>query len=90
MLCNLISFTGIAVLIALAWLFSANRKNFNRRVVLWGVGIQPVFGLFIFKIPAGCVSQIGVHVLMAATFVCMRLPCVAETFFSDGSILFNK
>lgn len=50
---NLISFSGIFVLIAIAWLFSTNHKNFNWRAVIWGIVLQLFFALFIFKIPAG-------------------------------------
>jgi concentrative nucleoside transporter, CNT family len=50
---NLISFFGIFGLISVGWLFSNNRKVFNWRVIGWGVGLQVVFGLFVFKVPAG-------------------------------------
>lgn len=50
---NIISFSGIFILIAIAWLFSTNRRNFNWNVVLSGVGLQLIFAFFIFKIPAG-------------------------------------
>ena len=50
---NLISFFGMAVLIALAWLMSKDRTNFNWRVVLWGTGLQMVFAAFIFVVPGG-------------------------------------
>jgi nucleoside permease NupC len=33
---NLISFSGILVLTAFAWLLSADRKIINRQVILWG------------------------------------------------------
>ena len=50
---NLISLLGMAVLVLIAWVLSAERKNFNWRVVLWGVGLQLVFAAFIFKFPGG-------------------------------------
>jgi CNT family concentrative nucleoside transporter len=50
---NLISFAGIIVLMAFAWLFSTNRRVINWRVVFWGVVIQLLFALFIFVVPAG-------------------------------------
>ncbi len=50
---NLISFIGIFVLLGLAWLCSAHRKVMNWRLILWGVGLQVVFALCIFHIPAG-------------------------------------
>lgn len=50
---NLLSFGGIFILMFVAWAFSANRKVVNWRVVLWGVGLQLLFALFIFVVPAG-------------------------------------
>ena len=50
---NLISLSGIAILVFLAWVFSSDRKNFNWRVVLWGIGLQLIFAVFIFVLPAG-------------------------------------
>ncbi len=50
---NLISFAGIFILMAFAWLISTNRKVINWRVIFWGTLLQLVFALFIFVIPAG-------------------------------------
>ncbi len=50
---NLISFAGIFVLMSVAWLFSANRKVINWRVVLWGIALQLILALFIFIVPTG-------------------------------------
>jgi len=50
---NLVSFAGIIILMAFAWLFSTNRKVVNWRVVVWGVVIQFMFAIFIFILPAG-------------------------------------
>ena len=50
---NLISLTGIPILIGTAWVMSKDRKVFNWRVVLWGTGLQAVFAAFIFLVPAG-------------------------------------
>mgnify|MGYP000495309908 CR=1 FL=1 len=44
---------GIAVLLILAWAFSKNRRVINWRVVGWGLGLQLLFALFVFVIPAG-------------------------------------
>ncbi len=44
---------GIVVLLILAWAFSKNRRVINWRVVGWGLGLQLLFALFIFVIPAG-------------------------------------
>jgi CNT family concentrative nucleoside transporter len=50
---NVVSFAGIFILMAFAWLFSANRKLVNWRVIIWGIIIQLAFALFIFIVPAG-------------------------------------
>ncbi len=50
---NLISLSGIFVLMGIAWLLSSDRRTVNWRVVLWGLALELVFALFIFIIPAG-------------------------------------
>ncbi len=50
---NLVSFSGVFVIMAVAWLFSSDRKVINGRVILWGTILQLVFALFIFVVPAG-------------------------------------
>lgn len=50
---NLISFFGIFVLMAFAWLLSTDRKVINWRVVFWGTALQLLFAFFIFAVPAG-------------------------------------
>lgn len=43
------SAVGILVLIGIAFLFSINRKALQPRVILWGLGLQLAFALFILK-----------------------------------------
>jgi CNT family concentrative nucleoside transporter len=50
---NLVSFAGIFVLAAVAWLFSSDRKVVNVRVLVWGIGLQLLVAFFIFVVPAG-------------------------------------
>ncbi len=50
---NGVSCLGLFVLVGIAWIFSENRKNFNWRVVGWGICIQVLVALFIFRVPAG-------------------------------------
>lgn len=50
---NLVSFSGIFVLLSCAWLLSSDKKNINWRVVIWGITLQMIFALFIFTVPAG-------------------------------------
>jgi concentrative nucleoside transporter, CNT family len=44
---------GMAVLIALAYLFSTARKAIQLKTVLWGLGLQLAFGLFVLKFGMG-------------------------------------
>ena len=50
---NLVSFAGIFVLLAFAWLCSANRRVVNWRAVVWGTALSLAFALIIFVVPAG-------------------------------------
>ncbi|MEJ2635352.1 MAG: nucleoside transporter C-terminal domain-containing protein [Calditrichia bacterium] len=50
---NLISVAGIICLLAIAWLFSTNRKQISWRVVIAGIIIQSIFATFVFIIPFG-------------------------------------
>lgn len=54
---NLVSFAGIFVLLTIAWLISrfgfGNREKINWHLLGWGLGLQLVFALFIFVVPAG-------------------------------------
>lgn len=40
-------------LMAVAWAFSTNRSRINWRVIGWGIGLQVLIALFIFRVPAG-------------------------------------
>ena len=48
---NLVSFLGIFGLCGVAWLFSENRKRIPWRVLVWGIGLQLLLGLFVFRVP---------------------------------------
>jgi concentrative nucleoside transporter, CNT family len=48
---NLLSFAGIFVLCAIAWLGSENRRVIPWKVILWGIGLQLVLGLLVFSFP---------------------------------------
>lgn len=50
---NVVSFAGIFVLMLVAWIFSENRRVVNWRVILWGLVLELLFGVFIFVVPAG-------------------------------------
>ena len=48
---NLISFSGAFVLMGIAWLFSADRRRMNWRVIGWGTALQFLVGALVFLIP---------------------------------------
>lgn len=50
---NLISLLALFAIPFLAWLFSAHRRTINWRLIFWGIGLQLLFGAFIFIFPAG-------------------------------------
>ncbi len=69
---NLISFFGIFILMAVAWMLSSNRKVINWRVIICGLALQLILALFIFLVPAGSkifllVNDAVVKVLDSAT-----------------------
>jgi CNT family concentrative nucleoside transporter len=69
---NLVSFLGIFVIAGFAWLISANRKVVNWRVLVWGIGLQFLFGFFIFVVPVGTkffllINRVVVVLLDSAT-----------------------
>ncbi len=47
------SLLGLAFLIGVCVLFSNNRKKISWRLVLWGLGLQLVLGVFVMKTSAG-------------------------------------
>lgn len=68
---NLVSFLGVFVLMAVAWLLSAERRNMNWRLIAWGVGLQLAVAAFIFTVPAGAkvfliVNDVVVRVIDSA------------------------
>jgi len=69
---NLVSFFGIFVMVGFAWLCSRQRKVINWRVILWGIGLQLFFAVFIFWVPVGArfflfVNRVVVRILESAT-----------------------
>lgn len=50
---NLVSLAGVFALPAFAWLCSARRRDARLRLVAWGIGLQLLFGFFIFVVPWG-------------------------------------
>ncbi len=50
---QMISCFGIVMMIFIAYLISVDRKPLNWRVVIWGVGLQFIFGFIVLKTPYG-------------------------------------
>jgi CNT family concentrative nucleoside transporter len=78
MLPKLISLLGLVAFIALGWLLSNNRRAFPWRTVLWGLGLQFAFALFILHTPIGgklfqgatdMVGQLNLYALEGAKMV---------------------
>jgi concentrative nucleoside transporter, CNT family len=51
MLQHLTSLLGFFVLAALAWLCSANRRQIKWKLIWWGLGLQLLIGLLVFRLP---------------------------------------
>lgn len=48
---HLISLLGFFALAGIAWLFSAHRRQIQWRPIVWGLGLQLVIGLLVFRLP---------------------------------------
>lgn len=73
---NLVSFAGIFLLLAIAWLISRfvfkNTQKINWHLLKWALGLQFIFALFIFVVPAGVtlfqeINDLAVMVLGTAS-----------------------
>ncbi len=69
---NLVSFSGIFVLIGFAWLLSRDRRNMNWKVIIWGVALQILIAVFVFVVPVGAkvflfVNDIVIKVLESSS-----------------------
>ncbi|MFN0121202.1 MAG: NupC/NupG family nucleoside CNT transporter [Blastocatellia bacterium] len=47
----LVSLAGFFILAGIAWLFSTDRWRVNWRTITWGMGLQLIIGLLIFRLP---------------------------------------
>jgi CNT family concentrative nucleoside transporter len=61
---------GIVAILAVAWAFSVNRGAISRRVLLWGLGLQWVFALFVLRVPAGALVLRKAGALVEAVLAC--------------------
>lgn len=48
---NLLSLVGLGGLCVVAWLGSEDRRQVPWKIIIWGIGLQLVLGLFIFRFP---------------------------------------
>ena len=48
-----VSVLGMVVFLLIAWVFSANRRAVNWRLVAWGTGLQFIFAVLILKTAPG-------------------------------------
>ena len=64
---------GMAVLVGLAYVFSTDRKAIKLKTVLWGMGLQFAFGVFVLNFSVGRhIFQVlgdAVNKLLAFAFV---------------------
>src|SRR5260370_10062433 len=44
---------GLLTMLGLAYAFSTNRRAINKKTVVWGLGLQVVFAIFVLKIELG-------------------------------------
>ena len=44
---------GLATMLGLAYLFSTNRRSIRLKTVLWGLGLQLGFAIFVLRVPVG-------------------------------------
>src|SRR5580765_762449 len=51
MIHHAVSAVGLMIFAAIAWLLSSNRRKVAWRTILWGVGLQLLIGLVIFRLP---------------------------------------
>jgi concentrative nucleoside transporter, CNT family len=63
---RLVSVLGLVAILLLAWAMSVDRRVIQWRVVLWGMGLQLVFALFILKTPVGTAIFAGLNDVVVA------------------------
>jgi CNT family concentrative nucleoside transporter len=57
---------GLALLLALAWALSSDRKAVSWRLVGWGVGLQVAFALLVLRTPLGVAAFDGINHIVHA------------------------
>jgi concentrative nucleoside transporter, CNT family len=80
------SLVGMVLLGLLAWAFSVNRSNLAWRVILWGVGLQLIFAVFILKTPLGA----GIFDWLNTVVVALLGFTVEGARFIFGDLVYNN
>jgi CNT family concentrative nucleoside transporter len=60
------SLLGMLLLLAIAWALSVRRNEPAWRVILWGVGLQLIFAVFILKTPVGAQIFVWLNTVVLA------------------------
>jgi CNT family concentrative nucleoside transporter len=63
---RLLSVLGLVVMLVLAWALSVDRSRIPWRVIVWGMGLQLLFALFILKTPVGAAIFSGLNDVVLA------------------------
>ena len=85
---NLVSVAGIFVMLGLAWAMSANRRRMNWRVIAWGVALQMVFAVFVFRLDMALPVQ-SIHVGGANVQAVANLALGLADLLVDGDVGFG-
>ena len=78
---------GMAFVLAMAYYFSTNRKAIQLKTVLWGLGLQIVFAIFVLK------TDVGVRLFRVSDWTLARTltghsePITGVAFAPDGQTL---
>ena len=63
---------GILVILAVAWLFSTNRRAIQPRVLFWGLALQFGFAFLVLKTDFGKLFQVASVAVNACNVVLMK------------------
>ncbi len=80
------SLLGMVLLGLLAWAFSVDRSNLAWRVILWGIGLQLIFAVFILKTPLGA----GIFDWLNTVVVALLGFTVEGARFIFGDLVYNN
>ena len=71
-----VSFVGLFVLLAIAWLMSNNKRKIRPRVIFWGVGLQLLFAMIILS--QNILSMIGMFIFLSMILLYLFAPRIAQ------------